>query len=39
LDQLKGYGGVPRRPILGYKGNGEELMESLKEVLEYEEKL
>lgn len=39
LEQLKGYGGKPRRPMLEYKGDGKALMEGLKEILEVEEKL
>ncbi|GAA6010731.1 hypothetical protein JCM11491_002920 [Sporobolomyces phaffii] len=39
LDQLKGYGGKPRRPILEFKGDGHKLLESLKEILEVENKL
>ncbi|GAA5967900.1 hypothetical protein JCM3765_001782 [Sporobolomyces pararoseus] len=39
LEQLKGYGGKPRRPMLEYKGDGKALMESLKGILEVEEKL
>jgi len=39
LEQLKGYGGKPRRPMLEYKGDGQALMESLKEILEVEKNL
>ncbi|GAA5908324.1 hypothetical protein JCM6882_006802 [Rhodosporidiobolus microsporus] len=42
LDQLRGYGGAPRRPILPYdtaEGKGEKLMQDLKEVLEVENSL
>ncbi|GAA5923180.1 hypothetical protein JCM1841_005918 [Sporobolomyces salmonicolor] len=36
LEQLKGYGGEPRRPMLEFKGDGDKLMESLQEILEVE---
>jgi len=39
LEQIKGYGGKPRRPMLEYKGDGKALMESLKEILELEKSL
>ncbi|GAA5910761.1 dihydrodipicolinate synthase family protein [Sporobolomyces salmoneus] len=39
LEQLKGYGGIPRKPILEFKGDKEGLMESLKEILEVEKGL
>ncbi|GAA5928261.1 dihydrodipicolinate synthase family protein [Sporobolomyces koalae] len=39
LEQTRGYGGIPRRPILEYKGDGEKLMASLKEILDIEKSL
>lgn len=39
LDRLRGYGGSPRRPMLGYRGDGEALMESLDEILQLEKTL
>ncbi|GAA5878894.1 hypothetical protein JCM16303_007222 [Sporobolomyces ruberrimus] len=39
LEQLRGYGGKPRRPMLEYKGDGKALMASLKEILEVEKNL
>ncbi|GAA5907823.1 hypothetical protein JCM5296_005795 [Sporobolomyces johnsonii] len=39
LEQLRGYGGKPRRPLLEFKGDGDKLMESLKEILEVEKRL
>ncbi|SCV74307.1 BQ2448_6739 [Microbotryum intermedium] len=39
LDKLHGYGGVPRRPILPYSGDGEKLLADLKPLLDYENSL
>ncbi|GAA6063142.1 hypothetical protein JCM10212_001190 [Sporobolomyces blumeae] len=39
LEQVKGYGGEPRRPILPYAGDGDALMQSLREILSVEEGL
>lgn len=42
LEQLKGYGGVPRRPLLPFDeadGMGQKLLEDLQEILAIEKKL
>ncbi|GEM07439.1 dihydrodipicolinate synthase [Rhodotorula toruloides] len=42
LDQLEGYGGKPRRPLLPFDesdGKGNQLLEDLKEILEVEKSL
>ncbi|BGO99517.1 hypothetical protein RTBOTA2_002597 [Rhodotorula toruloides] len=42
LDQLEGYGGKPRRPLLPFDdadGKGKQLLEDLKEILEVEKSL
>ncbi|KAI5479172.1 Zn(2)-C6 fungal-type transcription factor [Pseudohyphozyma bogoriensis] len=39
LEQAFGYGGVPRKPILPYKGDGAKLMNDLKALLDYEKAL
>lgn len=39
LEELKGYGGLPRKPLPAYSGNVQELKESLKELLELEASL
>jgi 4-hydroxy-2-oxoglutarate aldolase len=42
LEQVKGYGGVPRRPLLPFDeadGKGQKLLEDLQEILAIEKKL
>ncbi|GAA6043980.1 hypothetical protein JCM8097_003419 [Rhodosporidiobolus ruineniae] len=39
LEKTRGYGGVPRRPVLPFEGDGEGLMEGLREILELEKTL
>jgi len=39
LELLHGYGGVPRRPLQSYKGDGKKLMASMFELLELEKSL